>query len=228
MTQIKTYELYEQFKKQGEERAEKLHQFQKAASEAKARLRELETQYDQTFMGAVSKGTDATAELDEIMRDIDLQKEVVARREREERLAREAMPAGEITSVDVVDRYVNEYVPQVREQFLPSIEHRLKIGRDLIISALCDGRDLQQDYNGISDIMKEMNLANHKAGKLETLGFAPHPIREATILGEHGITAAVSQALRDIAGVTHGMYPHNYDYLVEVPAKETKKKGEGK
>lgn len=225
MTQFKNYELYEQFRKQGQERAEKMLQFQKATSEAVARLRELETQYDQTFMQAVSKGTDATAELDGIMRDIELQKEVVARRTREERLAHEAVPAGEITSVDVVNRYVDEYVPQVREQFLPSIEHRLKVGRDLIISALCDGRDLQREYDGISDTMKELNLANHKAGKLDVLRFAPHPIREAEILGENGITSAVSQALRDVAGVSHGIYPHNYGYLAEVPAQETKKKG---
>lgn len=228
MSQAKNYELYEQFKKQNEERAKRIHQYQKSAVEARSRLHELEAQYDHTFMQAVAKGEDAAVELDKITQDIELQKEVVARREREERLAQKAMPEGEITSVDVVNRYVDEYVPQVREQHLPSIESRLKIGRDLIISALCDGRDLQKEYDGISETMKELNLTNHKAGMLDDLGFAPHPIREAKILGEHGITAAVSQALRDIAGVSHGRYPHNYDYLAEVPAKDAKKKGENK
>ncbi|WP_249671409.1 hypothetical protein, partial [Bacillus thuringiensis] len=67
-----------------------------------------------TFTLNHKHGTDETTQHAKIDDDIALQKEVVTRRERDERLARAAMPEGTISSVDVVAEYQNVFVPKVR------------------------------------------------------------------------------------------------------------------
>ena len=81
------FKLLQDYRKEGAERAAKRLQYQTNLESARARLSELQTQYEHTFTESVKHGTNATAQLDKIDGDIALQKEVVARRERDLALA---------------------------------------------------------------------------------------------------------------------------------------------
>lgn len=223
--EILNFDFLDEYKAQGTARAEATLRYQKATQVARSKVSELTTQYEQTFTKSIQDGKDATKELDAIQTEIDLARTAVERAEREERLARSSMPSELITSVDVVEKYSKEYVPAVRERHIQSLEDRVKIGRDLIISALVDGKALQTDYDSVSEELKDMMHANHSSGKANMLGQVQHPIRSARILKATGITSAVRLAMDEIAKTTYGTYPYDYEYLPEVSQIDGTTKG---
>src|SRR5690606_39074894 len=143
---IHAYKLLEDFKVEQRERAEKLTQYQQDAEGARARLNELQTQYEITFTRSVKEGTDVTAELLTIDQDIETQREVVTRRERDLRLANQAMPDTKISAVDVVARYKPDFADGVRSEFEELVNPKLQLARDLILSAIVDGKEYSAAY----------------------------------------------------------------------------------
>lgn len=222
MVQAKNYQLLEDFKAEQKERAEKLSQFQKVASEAKSRLHELETQYDQTFIQAVAKGTDATVELDKITQDIELQKEVVARRAREERLAREAMPDAKLSPVEVVARYKPDFANGVRTEFEELVNPKLLLARDLIISALVDGREYSSAYQPLHQEIDEHVKGNHKRGLTKYIMIQEHPTDNAQIHKAVGVVAGVRKLMEEVSQFTYGRAPYDYKYIDVAPTVQTK------
>lgn len=218
---IKEHEftLLQDYKNEGAERASKLAQYQADLTSARARLSELQTQYEYTFTESVKHGTDETAQLAKIDDDIALQKEVVTRRERDERLARAAMPEGTISSVDVVDEYQNVFVPKVRSEYEPIVGAKLKMARDLLISCIIDHRNGEDAYGYLREEMVEISRTNRAQGKTSEVTAIAHPTGSAKVMRSLGVINGVHEVLSQVSRFTHGHKPNDFEYIAEVPTK---------
>ncbi|QDP99178.1 hypothetical protein FOH38_00685 [Lysinibacillus fusiformis] len=218
---IKVYEfqLLEDYKKEGLERATKSIQYQQDAESAHARLKELETQYEVMFTESVKHGTDATEQLAKLDEDITLQKEVIARRERDARLAQSAMPDRLITSVDVVNEYQNAFVPMIRADFEPIVEAKLKMARDLLLSCIIDHREGEAAYGELREEIAEIARANRSQGKTREISPATHPTGSANVMRRQGALSGVREVLSQVSLFTNGHQPNDFEYIAEAPTK---------
>lgn len=221
-----TFELYEQYQKQHAERSEKLGKYQSAIAIAKKELTTLQQQYEYFFTEAIKSGkddSDKLAKLDDQIAQTQVKLEKVSR---DNELASAALPDVEISSVDVVQQFINVYAPSVREANIPNIEARLKLARDLIISVIQDGRNIDDEYRDITDKVKEVSKENHSCGKTSDHKHVGHPTAETRVLGEIGGTiSGVRKVLSDVSRFTHGVTPHDFEYVEKAP-EITKTKGE--
>ena len=213
------FKLLQDYREEGAERAAKHQQYQADLESARARLRELQTQYEYTFTESIKHGTDATAQLAKIDDDITLQKEVVARRERDARLAHAAMPEGKISSVDVVNEYQNVFVPKVRAEYEPIVDAKLKMARDLLISCIIDHRDGEDAYGYLREEIAEISRANRSQGKTSEISPAEHPTSSAKVMGRQGAIGGVREVINQISLFTNGHKPNDFVYIAEVSTK---------
>ena len=213
------FQLLEDYKKEGLERGAKSIQYQQDAESARARLRELETQYESMFTESVKHGKDATAQLAKIDEDIALQKEVIARRERDERLARSAMSDRLISSVDVVNEFQNIFVPKVRAEYEPIVQAKLKMARDLLLSCIIDHREGEAAYGELREEIAEISRANQSQGKTREGTSVSHPTGSANVMRRQGALNGVREVLSQVSLFTHGHKLNDFEYIAEVPTK---------
>lgn len=213
------FKLLQDYRKEGAERAAKHLQYQTNLESARARLSELQTQYEHTFTDSVKHGTDATAQLDKIDGDIALQKEVVARRERDLALAHAAMPEGTISSVDVVNEYQKVFVPKVRSEYEPIVEAKLKMARDLLLSCIIDHREGEDAYGYLREEIAEISRANRSQGKTSEIEAIAHPTGTAKVMRSQGAVKGVREVINQVSLFTHGHNPNDFEYIAEVPTK---------
>lgn len=225
---IHDYKLLEDFKAEQHERAEKLTQYQKDAEGARARLIELQTQYEITFTRSVKEGTDVTAELLKIDQDIETQREVVTRRERDLRLAHQAMPDTKISAVDVVARYKPDFADGVRSEFEELVNPKLQLARDLILSAIVDGKEYSAAYQPLHEEIAEHVKGNHKGGLTREIMLQNHPTDNAKIHKAVGVVSGVRKVLEEVSQFTHGQVPYDYKYIDVAPTVKTKTTKDGK
>ena len=219
---VHEYQLLQDYRNEGSERAAKLAQYQADLTSARSRLRELQTQYEYTFTESVKHGTDATAQLDKIDGEIALQKEVVARRERDLTLAHAAMPEGTISSVDVVEKYGPEFADKVQAEFVEKVNPKLQLARDLILSCIDDHREYHDAYNDIYTEISDLMRANHQQGKTPYIMTQIHPTDNAGVFGAAGTMSGVRSLLEQVSQYTHGSTPSEYQYIDVAPtAKNT-------
>ncbi|MGA3675799.1 hypothetical protein [Lysinibacillus agricola] len=218
---IKTHEfkLLQDYKEEGAERVAKRSQYQAELESARARLSELQTQYEYTFTESIKHGTDATAQLAKIDDDIVLQKDVVARRERDARLAHAAMSEGKISSVDVVNEYVDVFVPKVRAEYEPIVDAKLKMARDLLISCIIDHREGEGAYGYLREEIAEISRANRSQGKTREILLVNHPTGTAKVMRSQGAVSGVREVISQVSRFTHGHKPNDFEYIAEVPTK---------
>ncbi|MEK4081583.1 hypothetical protein [Solibacillus sp. FSL K6-1126] len=219
---IQDYKLLEDFKAEQHERAEKLAQYSIDLQAARARLTELQTQYEVSFTRSVKEGTDISAELAKIDDDIALQKEVVARRERDLRLAQQAMPDTKISPVEVVARYKPDYADGVRKEFEELVNPKLQLARDLILSAIVDGKEYSSAYQPIHQEIAEYVKGNHKQGLTQHIMLQNHPTDNAKIHKAVGVVSGVRKVLEEVSQFTHGQVPYDYKYIDVAPTVKTK------
>lgn len=223
---IKEYELLEQYKKQGRERSEKLMAYQEDLSAARSRLAELNTQYELTFTKSVETGKDATADLTKIDQDIEVQREIVKRRERDLMLVQKAMPATAIDSVEVVRQFRPQFASVVQKEFVDKVNPKLVLARDLIISVLQDSREYSDAYDDVTAQISELVTANHRSGKTQYIESQGHPTDNAPVFGANGATSAVRKLLEQVSQYTYGQTPSDFKYIETAPViaeKQTKK-----
>lgn len=213
------FKLLQDYKEEGAERAAKHQQYQTDLESARARLRELQTQYEYTFTESIKHGTDATAQLAKIDDDIALQKEVITRRERDARLAHAAMPEGKISSVDVVNEYQNVFVPKVRSEYEPIVDAKLKMARDLLISCIIDHREGEDAYGYLREEMVEISRANRSQGKTSEVTAIEHPTGTAKVMRSQGAINGVREVYNQVSLFTHGHELNDFNYIAEIPTK---------
>ncbi|MCY9548326.1 hypothetical protein [Lysinibacillus xylanilyticus] len=218
---IKTHEfkLLQDYREEGAERAAKHSQYQADLESARARLSELQTQYEFTFTESVKHGTDEIEQLAKIDDNIALQKEVVVRRERDARLAHAAMPEGTISSVDVVDEYRNVFVPQIRAEYEPIVHAKLKMARDLLISCIIDHREGEGAYGYLREEMVEISKANRYQGKTSVIMAIEHPTSVAKVMRSQGAINGVREVIDQVSLFTNGHKPSDFEYIAEAPTK---------
>lgn len=217
------FTLLDEFKQQERNRALKVFEYQTSLDEAKARLAELGTQYEHTFTQAVAAGEDKTEELQKIDDNIALQKEVVARRERDYRLAVAAIPQGKLTTVDVVEKYTKEFVPMVSGEFDSVVNPKLRLARDLLISVIDDAREGDDLYNALHEELVEMSIKNRHTGKTSEITSLGHPTRSTKCLGRiGGAMNGVREVLDQVSKYTHGIKPYDYKYIEQAPKTNEK------
>lgn len=219
---VHEFQLLQDYKVEGAERAAKLMQYQADVESARSRLKELETQYESIFTESVKHGTDSTAQLAKIDEDIDLQKEVIARRVRDARLAQAAMPDVLINSVDVVNEFQNVFVPKVRAEYEPIVHAKLKMARDLLLSCILDHREGEDAYGELREEIAEISRANRSQGKTSESPTISHPTGTANVMRRQGALNGVREVLNQVTLFTHGHKPNDFEYIAKVP--ETIKK----
>ena len=224
---VQEYQLLQEFKKEGVERAAKLGQYQADAESARARLAELQTQYEYTFTESVKSGTNATAQLAKIDDDIALQKEVVTRRERDLTLAHRSMPDTNISSVEVVQKYKSEFADGVQAEFEEKVNPKLQLAHNLILSCIDDQREYREAYKDIYREITDLVSANHRAGKTRYIMSQIHPTDHANIFHKNGAISGVRHVLEQVSQYTHGNTPNDYKYIDVAPktVKTTEKAG---
>ncbi|PJO43816.1 hypothetical protein [Lysinibacillus xylanilyticus] len=213
------FKFLQDYKEEGAERAAKHQQYQTDLESARARLRELQTQYEYTFTESIKHGTDATAQLAKIDDDIALQKEVITRRERDARLAHAAMPEGTISSVDVVKEYVDVFVPKVRAEYEPIVDAKLKMARDLLLSCILDHREGEDSYGYLREEMVEISKANRYQGKTSEIMAIEHPTRSAKVMRSQGAINGVREVFNQVSLFTNGHELNDFEYIAEIPTK---------
>lgn len=213
------FDFLDEFKKQGQSAAEKLSSYQTALDEAKSRLYELTTMYEITFTSAIENGEDATAKLKKIDDDIALQKEVVARRERDSALAITATQGdGKFSTVDVVEKYNKEFVPKVSKEFMGVVNPKLQLARDLILSVIDDAREGDKAYNYLHTELTEMAITNRHSGKTSEIHGVGHPTRVSRCMGRSGgAMNGVREVLAQVSKYTHGFEIPGYQYIAVSP-----------
>ncbi len=223
------FELLDQFKEEHRERSTKLSEYHKTWDDAKSRLRELDKQYEHTFTESVGKGEDKTDELAKIDDEITLQKEIIARRERDYKLAAQALPAAEISPVQVVNAYRSEFCPIVQSEYVPTVQAKLDLARDLLKSALIDHHRIADRYDGLYEEMKEMSRVNKTVGRTRYIEGVIHPTKYFNFYGGQGVPAGISrlfEELRDYSGKTSQIKQDiDADFYIPVAPKTTKKVG---
>lgn len=216
---VHEFQLLQDYREEGAEKAAKLSQYQADLTSACARLSELQAQYERMFTESIKHGTEATAQLDKIDRDIALQKEVVARRERDLSLAHAAMPEGTISSVDVVNEYKNVFVPHVRAEYEPIVQAKLKMARDLLLSCIIDHREGEDAYGHLREEIAEISRANRSQGKTDFIETIDHPTGTAKVMRRQGAVQGVREVMSQVSLFTHGHKPNDFEYIAEVPTK---------
>ncbi|WP_336046769.1 hypothetical protein [Solibacillus ferritrahens] len=219
---VHDYKLLEDFKAEQTERAVKLTQYQQDAEGARARLNELQTQYEITFTRSVKEGTDVTAELLKIDQDIETQREVVARRERDLVLVHQAMRNTKISPVDVVARYKPDFADGIRSEFEELVNPKLQLALDLILSAIADGKEYSAAYQPIHQEIDDHVKGNHKRGLTREIMLQNHPTDNARIHNAVGVTSGVRKLLEEVSQFTFGKTPHSYKYIDVAPTVKTK------
>lgn len=219
---VQEYQLLQDFKKEGTERAEKLEQYSADATAAKSRLHELQTQYELTFTKSVMGDKAATEKLPKIDGDIALQREVVARRDRDKILAQQAIPPQVISPVEVATKYRTEFAPGVQKEFVEKVNPKLTLARDLVLSALADSKEYASEYDGLYSEMSDMAESNHKRGLTQYRELQQHPTRSAPIFGQVGTISGVRRLLEQISQYTFNKIPDDYNYIDVAPNKTEK------
>lgn len=207
------------------QRAERLEQYQTAVTEAKANLNELQTQYEYTFTQAVQKGVDATADLQKIDEAISVQSEVILRRERDFSLAIQAIQGVELTMtpVEVVEEFCNEFKPMVEAEFTDITKPKLKLARDLIISAMIDHRDAKGHYDDIRIEIAELSRNNNWNGLTDGASVVPHPTDNAPLINRRlGVIKSVRSIIDDVYKQIEGMAILDFEYIDVAPKTKGK------
>lgn len=220
---MKPFKIYEDYLKQHAARSEKLGAYQEAVETARHEAVKAKQQYEYFFTESIKSGKDDPARIAELDEKVDATQKALAKAERDHNLAHASLPDVEISSVDVAREFRDVYVPAVRQEIVPGIEAKLKLARDLILSAIEDGRAADIEYREITDAIKEVAKSNHQQGKTQYHEMVGHPTSEARVFGvQGGVTSAARKVLEDVSKFTFGSVPPDYEYVAKAPATTTK------
>jgi len=216
---MKKFELYEQYLKQNEGIAkarkaydDKVKAAEQALADAKAKLGEIVHHEITTGAQKTKEKTAARNAVEQAEKDL-----AQAKAERDGAFKYFSGAGGSITRSQVVQAYLNEYVPAVKAEHLPVIQERMKQGTDLILSAFYDFQQLKREYKDISREVKEIDRAAVKNGEQRVSYAIPNPFGRVVDSGIN-IPELVSQLDKIANGA---QLPDGATYY-EKPLKEDK------
>lgn len=159
--------MYEQYLEQGKDLAAARERYNQKVEAAQQSISEAKSKLDDIIQAEMVSGVEKTAEKAAARKAIEQAETELVYAEEERTIAHSHFsgPGGNITRAEIVQSYLNEYVPTVKSDHLPSIQQRMKQGADLILSAFHDFNSLKRDYREIQDEIYELSDHATKSGE---------------------------------------------------------------
>lgn len=163
---MRKFETYEQYLEQGKDLAAARERYNKKVEAAQQSITEAKSKLDEIIQAEMLSGVEKKAEKTAARKAIQQAEADLAYAEEERTIAHSHFsgPGGTITKSEIVQSYLNDYVPTVKSEHLPSIQQRMKQGADLILSAFHDFNSLKRDYRDIQMEIHEINDIAAKSG----------------------------------------------------------------
>ncbi|MED3911211.1 hypothetical protein P4597_18940 [Peribacillus simplex] len=197
---MKKFELYEQYLEQGIVHQRARQRYDEKVTAAEKALTDAKIKLDEVVHAEMASGVDKTAEKASARKVIEQAEKNVeyALEERAIAYAHFDGADGNITKAEVVQAYLNEYVPAVKAEHFPSIQARMRQGADLMLSAFYDFTELRREYHEMQTEIKDVNDAAHKMGEQQGSYYIDNPF---SVNGDSGLDInKLAWQLQDIAG----------------------------
>jgi chromosome segregation ATPase len=167
---MKPFKLYEQYVKQDQGIAEARLRYDEKVAEAKRKVEELKVKLDEVVTLEITTGVDKTRDKAQIRKEIEQAEKDVTHAEEERKAAYTYFsgPGGSIRKSDVVQAWLKDYLPTVRDEELTPIKERIEQGQNIILSALYDFFQLEKEYNDITREVHALDEAAHNSGEQPT------------------------------------------------------------
>lgn len=216
---MKKFELYEQYIQQNEGIAKARKAYDDKVKAAEQALADAKAKLDEVVHVEITTGAQKTKDKAAARKAAEEAEKDLAQAKEERQAAYKYFSGagGSITRPQVVQAYLNEYVPSVKAEHLPVIQERMKQGTDLILSAFYDFQQLKREYKDISREVKEIDRAAVRHGEQKVSYAIPNPFDRVVDSGIN-IPKLVSQ-LDEIAKGSE--LPDGATYY-EKPLKEDK------
>lgn len=182
---MKTFELYEQYLEQDRGLQQARRRYDDKVQEAEQALADAKVKLDEVIHAELSSGTDKAKEKTAARKAIEQAEKDVAHAVEERSIAYKHFsgPGGSITSSQIVQAYLNEYVPAVKEEHLTDIKARMEQGQALIISALYDFYQLKREYSDIVPKVQSLNDFAVRSGEQSGSYYIPNPFENRAETG---------------------------------------------
>ncbi|MDN4608644.1 hypothetical protein [Sporosarcina highlanderae] len=165
MTELIKFDVYEKYRAEGTQRAEAVGAFHEREQKARQELSALQAEYQQKIEDSVKTGKDATKALDALDAKIAEAERLVTRRTTEYEAANNAHGNQQTTEMDVINAWLQDYAPKVKQSIMGPVNERLEMARALILSAVVDIYQANADYSDIHSEVAEVSRAAHSSGK---------------------------------------------------------------
>ncbi|GER71324.1 hypothetical protein BpJC7_26270 [Weizmannia acidilactici] len=174
---MKKFELYEQYLKQNEGIAKARKAYDDKVKAAEQALADAKAKLDEVVHVEITTGAQKTKDKAAARKAVEEAEKDLAQTKQEREAAYKYFSGagGSITRPQVVQAYLNEYVPSVKAEHLPVIQERMKQGIDLILSAFYDFQQLKREYKDISREVKEIDRAAVRYGEQKVSYAIPNP-----------------------------------------------------
>lgn len=176
MTNFIEFDVYEQYLAEGKLQAEAVGAFRAREQEANQVHAALRAEYQQKIEESVKTGKDATAELDALDAKIMEAERTLSRRKAEYAAARAAKGGQTTTAIDVINAYRSDYMPQVRQAVMEPFNKRMQKARALMLSAVVDLYQAEDDYSDIYEQVKAVSKAAHDSGETDVYYALSKPV----------------------------------------------------
>lgn len=210
--------MYEQYLEQGKDLAAARERYNQKVEAAQQSVSEAKSKFDEVIQAEMSSGAEKKSEKAAARKAIQQAETELAYAEEERTIAHSHFsgPGGSITKAEVVQSYLNDYVPAVKSEHLPDIQKRMKQGADLILSAFHDFNSLEKDYRDIRIEIHEINDLATKAGEQPYFYNIVNPFG---VQADSGIDIhKLAYQLQDING--GGQFPSTANYI-KLPFENT-------
>lgn len=203
----------EQYQKQNKEYSIKVAEQQAKLDEAKDAYQKATQAYEKAFTESIRTGKDATTELAKLDTEADDAKAAYEKAARDTSLALSAISKPDFDTVALVEQFRTGFTPQVKASVIPDVEERLKTARDMLISAMQDMRQADEDYQEVTEEVAKISRGNKERGLTRDYLYVSHPTTDATLLNQRGITNAVQKVFEDYNAALRGSLPYDFKYI---------------
>ncbi|MFD0827104.1 hypothetical protein ACT8ZR_15805 [Neobacillus sp. M.A.Huq-85] len=215
------FDLYEQYLQEQENAKAARQKFLDRESEAMENYVAAQYKYENTLAACIREGKDPSEELDALDQAVQDTKTIYLRRKQETEASGRYI-SGSIKPGDVVKAFNAGYKGKVTNSILPSIEERVEMGRNLILSAMLDYFQALQEYRPITDEMKELAIAARENGETSAYIAVENPIlKNADFDGRAQVVNKVLGVPSDVINVESKLrLPENAEYIEKIKGEK--------
>jgi hypothetical protein len=182
---MKSFKFYEDYLKQNEVQAQKYSAYKEKVNKAQATVDVAKIKADEVIHSEISSGFDKSAEKTADRKAIAKAEQDLAHAIEEQAAAQAFLKdkSASIRDADVVQAWLNDYSPAVKAEHLPGIQERVKVGQELLLSALYDYDQLKREYGGITEEIQQLNNTAKESGRQRDYYAITNPINNLNATG---------------------------------------------